>query len=194
MKEDINFLKLAKYCSTLRKDGQSQKVIEITNEIINNEENLYNKIGFERILCTRGAAFRDIGNHKQALKLAKEAINISPDSHHPYNLAGAACINLGRINDGEKYFKLAIEKGETIERVKRLKNISHKQHEIINQKNNINAKIKFNYNAEEDCMYDKNLTYYDEEIKLILEEFLDYTEDMHRLHEEGWFYSDNDDC
>jgi len=105
--DPLNF-SLSKACKFLRKARLPEEVIEITNKaMVRGGENY----GDSAVITSRGAAFRDMGKLADAKKCVDEAIRISPDSYHPYNLAGAIYFDEMNIKVGEEYFKKAIDLG-----------------------------------------------------------------------------------
>jgi hypothetical protein len=188
-----DLVKMASECSNLRKMGQPEKVIEITREIVDSKEDYIGKIGFDRILCTRGGAFRDLAEPEKALELAKEAIDANYLYCHPFNLAGAACYNLRLFEDGDYYFDIALKKGENKDRIERLKKISRKQGEAIHKGKETNRKIRLKYSPEEDSIFSDEFDEMNSVNKMIAEDFEDYSDSMARSEENGWFYSDEDE-
>ena len=63
------------------------------------------------LLTTRGGALRDIDELTKAEQCALEAIKYFPDSHNPYTLMGALCLQTGRIEEGLKWFEEAVKRG-----------------------------------------------------------------------------------
>jgi tetratricopeptide (TPR) repeat protein len=97
---------LAKACSSFRKCGKPDRVIEIT-EGVNPPESKSSGA----ILTTRGGAFRDLKNFNYASKCALEAIDKNPVSRHPYNLMGGICFDTGNFSEGLSFFLKAQDLG-----------------------------------------------------------------------------------
>jgi tetratricopeptide (TPR) repeat protein len=102
---------LVKTCSNLREAKLPKKVIQITESVTLSDNQDKRAIG--ALWTTRGAAFRDLNDLESAKKCAKQAIQVSPDSYHPYNLAGAISYELNEPVQGYKYFDKAIRLGST---------------------------------------------------------------------------------
>ena len=63
------------------------------------------------LLVTRGAAFRDCEQLDSAESHATQAIECQPGSHQPYTLMGAICYDRSKYLEGDKWFKMASERG-----------------------------------------------------------------------------------
>lgn len=101
--------KLVKACGYLRKSGLPEKCIEFSGQLIQKGA------AGQRVLAaahtTRGGAFRDLGDLEAAMNSANQAVDLSPNSFHPYNLLGAVHYEHGNPADGDKYFEKAIQLG-----------------------------------------------------------------------------------
>jgi hypothetical protein len=109
---------LASASSNWRKADKPQNALEVTKNI--NWKKVQG-LGLKSALwVTRGGALRDLAhldnpvNHihlKEAEECAAEAMECQPKSHQPYTLMGAICYNRGEYLEGDKWFKMAIERG-----------------------------------------------------------------------------------
>jgi tetratricopeptide (TPR) repeat protein len=86
---------LAKACSSYRKCGNPEVVINITNNINNTDFT-----AFGAVMTTRGGAYRDIRNYECASNCAQEAIEYDLESFYPYNLMGGIFFDIGEFSLG----------------------------------------------------------------------------------------------
>jgi len=100
---------LMKACRHLRKSGLPEKCIEVSGQLIQNGPSE------PRVLAaahtTRGGAYRDLGDLEKAMTSANQAVSLSPNSFHPYNLLGALHYEKGDPAEGDKYFEKAVQLG-----------------------------------------------------------------------------------
>ncbi len=100
---------LIKACRYLRKSDLPEKCIEVSGQLI------LNGSSEPRVLAaahtTRGGAYRDLGDFEKAIASAHQAVDLSPNSFHPYNLLGAIHYEQGNPAEGDNYFKKASELG-----------------------------------------------------------------------------------
>lgn len=195
---DAEHLKqLAYVCSWLRKDRKSDKVIELTDNVLRDRPRYSAVDGFDRILCTRGAAFRDIGRPDEALKCALESIKISSVFCYAFNLAGAAYYNLGQFVAGDRQFAEARKRGADEIHIEGLKKRAKRQWE----KNQANPTLPIPQD-DQDGVLD---TYGDDdegrlgvdgdalrEADLIKEELTELSDSFHRSGDDGWFYAEEE--
>lgn len=98
-----NLWDLIKASRYWRDAGDPHESLSITNNVNTTDKKL-----LSAILATRGGAFRDISELYKAKKCAEEAIDLTPNSYYPYNLLGAILYELGKPEEGDKYFKHAV--------------------------------------------------------------------------------------
>jgi tetratricopeptide (TPR) repeat protein len=108
-KTDSDAWNLVKACSHLRRARLPHKAIEISEHFMNHP--LADVRVRAAVLTTRGGAFRDTSELDQAIECANEAIKLSPNSFHPYNLLGAVYYEQGNPAQGDQYFTKALEMG-----------------------------------------------------------------------------------
>jgi Flp pilus assembly protein TadD len=95
--------KLASAGSYWRQAGNPQRALEITADAKHHQN--------PAILTMRGGAYRDLEQLDDAETAAREAIDLDPQRHHPYNLLGAIYCQRGLPEKGECYFERARELG-----------------------------------------------------------------------------------
>jgi tetratricopeptide (TPR) repeat protein len=182
--EDLNIV--ARECARLRRvERNPQAVIEITQHIIDSIDQRESRDGFDRILCTHGAALRQLGKIIKSLEFAEHSISENPNRKHPFNLAGAACFDLGQFDRGIEYFEMAREKGATDEEVSRIMASAKKRYKNA-------RKGVYTYEYGENGEFDSELfaEEWAEEMELLNEELDDYKNSMEASLEDGWFYRD----
>ena len=198
MNSDTEHLKqLAYVCSCLRKDRKPEKVVELTDNVLRDHSRYASLDGFDRILCTRGAAFRDIGRPEEALKCALESIKAKSEFCYAYNLAGAAYYNLGQFKRGDHFFAEAKNRGADEAHIESLKKNARRHREQTQPKPpgsvpKDTGVIPVEHYGEE---YDMKMGIDGDglrEMKLICEELSDLSDSFQRSDDDGWFYSDDD--
>ena len=100
---------LVKCCSCLRKNKNPAKVIELTGKALAQQS--YDSRPRAAIFTTRGGAFKDLADLGQAEVCALNSIELDATKPHAHNLLGAIYYQLGRPEDGDKHFVLAMELG-----------------------------------------------------------------------------------
>lgn len=103
---------LAKACKYFRKARRSEKTIEISDEFIKSIH-INNSPACAAVFTSRGGAFKDLEKVEEAKQHGLKAIELSPNSFHPYNLLGAICFLENDRQNGEKYFEKALELGSS---------------------------------------------------------------------------------
>ena len=104
-----NLWHLVNASSHLRKANNSQKAIQLINNVNFNKIN--NKSLKSALLITQGGAYKDIHQFDEALKNAQKGYSFNPTSFHPCTLFGAVYYELGRLDMGNKWFQKAIDNG-----------------------------------------------------------------------------------
>lgn len=84
---------------------------------------------------TRGAAFRDLYQLDEAENCAIQAMECQPESHQPYTLLGAICYDRSQYEEGDQWFRMAVERGandtdDEIERIVRMTKDKDKRREV----------------------------------------------------------------
>ncbi len=96
-----------------RKADKPQRALEVTEKLD------IDKIKEDKlksaIMTTRGGAFRDLAQLKDAENCARKAIEYQPNSHHPYTLMGAIYYDRGQYSEGDRWFNEAIKRGAKTE-------------------------------------------------------------------------------
>jgi len=105
-KDPWNLVRASGY---LRNANNSSKAIELTNYLLENNISFNPKLK-SAVLTTRGGAFRDLQDLSKAEQCAQDAIEQN-NSFQPYNLLGAIYFERGQPEQGEAYFKRALELG-----------------------------------------------------------------------------------
>lgn len=100
---------LATACKFLRRCGMPDVVIVITNEF--SERGLIDFGADAAVFTSRGGAFKDISNLREAKKCIDEALTFSPNSYHVYNLLGAIYHREGNPDAGDEAFSQAMRLG-----------------------------------------------------------------------------------
>lgn len=98
-----NFIKSASYWRKAELPDQALNIIEGMSSS--------NPRIQSAILVTKGGAYRDNDELEKSASCAKAAIKITPNSYYPYNLMGAIAFQSGLPEEGEEYFKKAVELG-----------------------------------------------------------------------------------
>jgi len=180
---------IARECGRLRYHKDPESVIQITDKIIGSPERKQ-EAGFERILCTRGGALRQMGKSIEALKCAEESIKLNDKYSPPYVLAGACCFDLGLREEGGKYFNEAQSRGMPPKEIAKNKKSGKIRWERASQKN-FKAPARYSY---EDYGVDFEHELQKIELKraeeLTNEELDDYRGSIESSNEDGWFYKD----
>lgn len=100
---------LVKACRHLRKSGLPEKCIEVSGQF------LQSGATESRVLAaahtTRGGAYRDLGDLEKAMTSANQAVGLSSNSFHPYNLLGAVHYEQGNPAEGDRNFEKAVKLG-----------------------------------------------------------------------------------
>lgn len=186
MKENEDLYAVARQCAKIRKlQRDPEAALEISQKIIDSIKQRESRAGFDRILCTHGGALRQLGRSPKALHFAELAMKENPAHKHPYNLAGAACFDMGQFDRGNEYFDIARTKGSTDEEMSRIKAGGRKRNNEGVRKNHV-------YEYEEYGAFELEMMAYgkEEERRLINEELDDYSNSMEVSNEDGWFYED----
>ena len=176
----------ARKCAKIRKvQRDPQAALVISQEVIDSIEQRNDRKGFDRILCTHGGAYRQLGKSLKALHYADLAIKENPHHKHPYNLAGAACFDIGQYDRGNEYFDIARQKGATEDEIFRIKSSGLKRSKEKRKENYV-------YQYEEYGEYELEILAHEqeEENRLQSEEIDEYADSMEASEEEGWFYKD----
>ena len=96
-----------------RKADKPQRALEVTEKLD------IDKIKEDKlksaIMTTRGGAFRDLAQLKDAENCARKAIEYQPNSHHPYTLMGAIYYDRRQYSEGDRWFNEAIKRGAKTE-------------------------------------------------------------------------------
>ena len=112
---------LASASSNWRKADEPQNALNATKNVT--WEKVQGLSLKSALWVTRGGAFRDLAhldnpvNHihlKEAEECAAEAMECQPQSHQPYTLMGAICYDRSQYSEGDKWFKMAIERGASV--------------------------------------------------------------------------------
>jgi tetratricopeptide (TPR) repeat protein len=198
MNTDAEHLKqLAYVCSCLRKERKPDKVIALTENVLRYRSRYVTSDGFDRILCTRGAAFRDIGRPEEALRCALESIEVKSVFCYAYNLAGAAYYNLGQFTPGDRFFAEAHKRGADEAHIDRLKKSARRQWEqtqptpAVSVPSDARVMPVDSYGDDEEMSMgiDGDAL---RELDLIHEELSDLSDSFQRSNDNGWFYSDEE--
>ncbi len=120
--------------SNWRKADHPEQALKVTENL--NWNKLQEPDLKSALWVTRGAAFRDLNHLDQAEKCAASAMECQPDNHQPYTLRGAICYDRSKYEDGDYWFKLAIERGaddtdDEIERIVRMTKDKDKRREVV---------------------------------------------------------------
>jgi tetratricopeptide (TPR) repeat protein len=97
---------LIKAISNWRKAGKPEIALLISEGSATSENRSQSAL-----LTSRGGAFRDLKDFKNAIENAKSAIKLTPKDYHPYNLLGAILYQTGEPEEADKQFNTAIELG-----------------------------------------------------------------------------------
>lgn len=201
MKEtDETLTDLARRCSWLRKEGKPEMVLTLTEKIASDIDKHRSEDGIDRILCTRGAAFRQLGKSYEALRCALESISLRSDFRYAYNLAGASCFDMGNFEKGDAFFDEAGKRGLNKAWIEQLKKSGRARWEKMQKAKSraVSASETRFTAAYEEYGFEESYDEFDdtefrEEMELITEELTDYADSMERSNDNGWFYSDDDD-
>lgn len=198
--ETTDLIDLATRCSRLGKEGFPDKVITLTEDVTNSTRTLPTNVGLDRIYCTRGAAFRQLGNNADALKCALRSLEINNEFQYAYNLAGAAAIGLGNHEKAEEYFNKARKRGinhKHIEMLKRLAQERRTTHQT-KQKNKAIQGTRFiypyeDYGYESIDLYGRPYSEYEDRFYQddMYQEVDSFSEMWDQANEDGWFYGDD---
>ncbi len=136
---------LASASSNWRKADESQNALKVTTNV--KWEKVQGLSLKSALWVTRGGAFRDLAHldsplnyiHlKEAEECAAEAMECQPKSHQPYTLMGAIYYDRGEYLEGDKWFKMAIERGasdntidDEIKRIVRTTRDKNKLREVV---------------------------------------------------------------
>ncbi len=182
---------IAKLCSLLRKAKFPTSAVETVQPLLSVGA-LQDIAGYNYLLCTIGAAHRQKGEPAKALEYATRSIEIPDTSWHPYRLAGAACFDLERYDEGEEYFNKAIEKGANPKKISAEKEQIRRRKELIDsneakpRRQMLHRQSNFRFESDEDSI-DK---VFSDEFKLTSEELSEDAEFYARTNEDGWPYED----
>jgi hypothetical protein len=128
--------KLPTASSHWRKADEPWRALQLTNTL--NIATIKGDDLKSAILVSRGAAFRDIQRLDEAKECAMQAINYHPETHQPYTLMGAICIDRGEYSEGNEWFDKAIERGaesegidDEVKRVVRNARDENKRREVV---------------------------------------------------------------
>lgn len=100
-----------KACKFWRLADLPQKAIDYSEKLllsVGNDTRLRSAL-----LTTRGAALRDVGNLEMSKECALGAVEVSPNSFHPFNLLGGISYDEGEPAVGDNYFAEAVRLGAT---------------------------------------------------------------------------------
>ena len=100
-----------KACKFWRQADLPQKAIDFSEKLllsVGNDAKLRSAL-----LTTRGAALRDVGNLEMSKECALGAVEVSPNSFHPFNLLGGISYDEGEPAVGDNYFAEAVRLGAT---------------------------------------------------------------------------------
>jgi len=196
--EKPSIIELATKCSQLRKDGHPDEVIILTGDIIGNLDRYKVTDGIDRIYCTRGAAFRQLGDDAEALRCALKSLEINSDFKYAFNLAGAAAIGLGKSEGAEDYFNEARKRGLNHKHIEMLKRQATKR--LANQQKPTRelsrAKVIHayeEYGFEPFDLFEVPYSKYEEHFYRdeMYQEVDSFSEMWELANEDGWFYGDN---
>lgn len=190
---------LATECARLRYQGNPGEAIKLTDDVIHNLDKYESQGGLDRIYCTRGAAFRQIGNNEEALKCAFISLEINSEFRYAYNLAGAATIGLGNLQKAEVLFEEARKRGVNashIEKLKRLaidrevKTTAISRSSVIKQSKHIYAFEEYGFEPKD--LYGHAYSAYEERFYQdeMYKETDSFSEMWERSNDDGWFYGD----
>ncbi len=158
-------------------------MITRTDEVVSGIHRYAGDPGLSNIWATRGGAFRDIDRPSDALACGRKSIAANPDTWHGYNLTGAACYDLRKFKDGDRYFEIAKERGANalwIEQFKVKTRAAHaaEQKEIVR---GLWEESDYSGPFDLDAL---------REAELLRDEIDDLNESFHRSEEDGWYYDD----
>lgn len=101
-----------KACRYWRDAGEPKEAVAFSDDVMNVSAFTGEPARARAALfTTRGGAFRDLGQLKEAEECGLTAIRINPSSFYPYSLMGALCFETGRPEKGDAYFAKAEELG-----------------------------------------------------------------------------------
>lgn len=119
--------------SNWRKADEPGKALKATDDV--NWNKVKDPNLKSALLVTRGAAFRDLGQLKEAENCATQAMECQPKNHQPHTLMGAICYDQCNYAKGDYWFEMATERGADdtdgeIERIVRMTKQKDKQREV----------------------------------------------------------------
>jgi hypothetical protein len=119
--------------SNWRKADEPAKALKVTDDV--NWNKVKDPDLKSALLVTRAAAFRDLGQLKEAENCAMQAMECQPNNHQPYTLMGAICYDQCNYAKGDYWFEMATERGADdtdgeIERIVRMTKQKDKQREV----------------------------------------------------------------
>ncbi|WP_026103021.1 hypothetical protein [Pseudanabaena sp. PCC 6802] len=121
--------------SNWRKADEPQNALKVTENV--NWTKVQESDLKAALLVTRGGAFRDLDRLDEAQNCATQAMKCQSESHQPYTLMGAICYDRGKYPDGDRWFKMAVERGATsndiddeIKRIVRMTKDKDKRREV----------------------------------------------------------------
>lgn len=111
---------LASASSNWRKADEPKQALRVTEDI--NWSKVKELDLKSALLVTRGAAFRDLAQLEKAESCASQAMELQPNSHQPYTLMGAICYDRGDYEGGDKWFRMAEQRGgrDTDDEIKKI--------------------------------------------------------------------------
>ncbi|MFC5694509.1 hypothetical protein ACFPU0_02905 [Pseudomonas sp. GCM10022186] len=98
-----------------RKCGQADKALELLDLL--DADKISNPKTKSALHTTRGGVMRDLGRHKEAVKLGDQAHKLTPRDFRPCTLLGAVHMELGNFNLAHDWYDMAIERGATEESI-----------------------------------------------------------------------------
>ncbi|MFH7243741.1 MAG: hypothetical protein ACHWZW_12915 [Spirulina sp.] len=129
-----NLWNLPSASSHWRKANESEKALDSTRKV--NWQKVRESDLKSALWVTRGAAFRDLDQLKDAENCAAEAMDCQPESHQPYTLMGAIHYDRGEYTEGDQWFDLAVERGandtdDEIARIVKMTKEKAKRREVV---------------------------------------------------------------
>lgn len=120
--------------SNWRKANEPEQALKVTETV--NWHKVQESDLRAAIWGTRGAAFRDLDRLDEAENCAMQAMECQPESHQPYTLMGAIEYDRSNYPEGDRWFKMAAERGaddtdDEIKRIIRMTKDKEKRREVV---------------------------------------------------------------
>ena len=108
-KQNGDLWELARACKSLRRAGQPETVIQITNHGVKQDGNDHR--AHAAVLTSRGGAYRDLDDVNSAKSCAERALVLNPRGFYAHNLLGALAYQVNNFEEGDRHFDMALRLG-----------------------------------------------------------------------------------